>query len=600
MLKYADAIQRVFCRREAFALAQPSSVLLLGFGSSFLYQDGILCYLYRATIRILDVHGASATEKVIDLNRLGQAIWKFDTNVPRIELVHYQDDILTLTVYTNLTEQAQLVILNTENDIPDHARVRLVTNCPGCKFWVRNDSRYLYLGTRDGLGRDGHREWLLHGWDLTNHHQFEGLQLSELFGTDLGQTVSFQVHDGFFYAISNQSSAEVEEIDWTSYYHCYRFPLQDPSPEAAEPKQLWRRQHREGVINDSWTELSLQKDECTGNLLITECRREWKDGGSTQRRTYYRQPLIFPYTPGQVPDHLMLIHPGPPDAPHLPPAPGLSRLALPVGDPLVGLLDAKNKPLYEAAHQRIDRDCHHEYPNDEAMSQSKSFILAKTKHRAYISSCSAFLDLVIDDNADPQRQWTHQIRLRIGSRIQSSPLGPEGLLRRPLMDDADGNPIEDSENRFTSRGINIWPTASASVELLDLLNPFPGPKAHLYSKWAINGGVRAISDERSIVYMAKESSEVESAIVLVNFDSWIRFGGLTPMKTNNSSLETEDSTRKVVINERSEATGKGKNRATAIVEESDLEKDEEGDQSRPWFREEKAMHLNIGKGFQFI
>ena len=557
-----------------------------------------MCYIHKATIRILDVHGAGVTEKVVDIDCIGQVTSQSCMDVTHTELLHFQGGVLAFLVYnTDPVGQPYLIALNTEDDVPNAERVKLIISLPEPRFWVRNDSQYLFVGSHVGLGTHGHHEWVLRGYSLTNFQRFEDLQLPNLFGTDVGQTVNFQIYGGFMYAISNQSSAEIEEIDWTSYYHCYRFPVQDPSPSKLEPKQLWRRQHREGPINDSWTELSLCEDECTGILLILECRREWKNGGSAQRRTYYRQPLIFPYTPGQVPDHLMITPPLNTGSVTTPSA--VPPMALPIGDPLISLLDEKSKPLYEAAHKRIDRDYHCEY-SDATASTLQSFILAKTKHRAYKASCSAFLDLVIDDQVHPERRWTQQIRLRIGSRAQASPLDTNGLLHQPIMNDIGGAPIEDSENRFTDRGINIWPMANAPVELLDLLNPSPGARSHLAGQRTIGGGVRAISDERSIIYMAKEYSENESAIILVNFDPWIRFDGLTKLDMSASSLETMDTTRKVVLDERGRSFEKGKNRAIALPVADAPGPDEDVDRIRPWFREESAMHINIGKGFRFI
>src|SRR3712207_8711884 len=38
-------------------------------------------------------------------------------------------------------------------------------------------------------------------------------------------TLFRSIHDGYFYAVSNQSTHEVEEVDWTSFYYCIRIPL---------------------------------------------------------------------------------------------------------------------------------------------------------------------------------------------------------------------------------------------------------------------------------------------------------------------------------------------------------------------------------------
>ena len=119
------------------------------------------------------------------------------------------------------------------------------------------------------------------------------IQLRKFFGTDIGQTIAFEIIDGYFYAVSNQSTYEDEEIDWTSYYHCYRFPLRTEDHGILQHKRIWRRQHREGPINDCWTSISIHKHETTGIATIVEARREWVGGTSTHTRTFYVEPLTF-------------------------------------------------------------------------------------------------------------------------------------------------------------------------------------------------------------------------------------------------------------------------------------------------------------------
>jgi hypothetical protein len=46
------------------------------------------------------------------------------------------------------------------------------------------------------------------------------------------------------------TSFNLEEIDWTSYYYCIRFPVADPTA-VQTPKRIWRRRHIEGPINDT-------------------------------------------------------------------------------------------------------------------------------------------------------------------------------------------------------------------------------------------------------------------------------------------------------------------------------------------------------------
>jgi lysophospholipid acyltransferase (LPLAT)-like uncharacterized protein len=87
-----------------------------------------------------------------------------------------------------------------------------------------------------------------------------------------GSTVCFQIQGGDFIALSNQTSFEVKELDWTSFYNCVRIPLGKAEP-VLKQHVFWQRQHEEGPINDSWTEISLQKDQRTNDLLIVECRK---------------------------------------------------------------------------------------------------------------------------------------------------------------------------------------------------------------------------------------------------------------------------------------------------------------------------------------
>ena len=65
-----SAAYRVFSRREAFARNRPSCAVILGYGSSYLYRDGTICYFRDKVIRILDVHANSGIETVIDLDYL--------------------------------------------------------------------------------------------------------------------------------------------------------------------------------------------------------------------------------------------------------------------------------------------------------------------------------------------------------------------------------------------------------------------------------------------------------------------------------------------------------------------------------------------------
>lgn len=584
--------------------------MILGNGTSFVYRDGKLCYVDGRCIRILDLHQASDVEEVIDLDVIGQHIWKRPKALLRIELLHYQDGVLSLLYYTPSTDEhsfesetSWLVAINIERNVPLSQKIRLAVDPPNSKFWVRNDSRYLYVGSHDGIGEHRHHEWVLQGYSLTNGQLTKSLQLCNLFGTDLRQTVIFEIIDGYVYALSNQSSFEVEEIDWTSFYHCYRFPVTDPVQDRLDRTDIWRRQHREGPINDSWTDLGLHKDERTGLLQITECRREWKDGLSTQKRTYYSQPLVFPgETQASDRDSTSSV---------IAADDSLNGLATtrhaqyPFDDPLYKAASEDNKPLYSDPVPRIHRNFHEEYPTTDSPPQT--FILAKTKHRTSIPASNAYFDLVQDSytppptHPSPPRYWQQQIRLRIGSRSQSSPYDEiTGLLHERTLDPAD-NPIPGSEERFKDRGIRLWPPANAPVELLDLLNPAitPGSSSRLI------GEVTAVSDERSVVYMPGSlfrSDGVGRNIVLVNFDPEVRFSGLAPLTLEHDLVEDKI---EVVLSRKGEGAASGADLETRIPKQIFNEAGMYGQAQdiestpRSWWREERARHLDIARGYRF-
>lgn len=70
-MTYSSAVQRTYQRRKNFALAQPSSVVVLNRGSCLvLLLDGILFSVRGYTVRILDVYNAGTTENIIDTKNL--------------------------------------------------------------------------------------------------------------------------------------------------------------------------------------------------------------------------------------------------------------------------------------------------------------------------------------------------------------------------------------------------------------------------------------------------------------------------------------------------------------------------------------------------
>ncbi|PYI26517.1 hypothetical protein BP00DRAFT_355793 [Aspergillus indologenus CBS 114.80] len=623
---YRKALGRVFDIREAFATAQPYSASLLAYGSSFLYSGGALTYIYREEIRVLDVHGASCTEQVLNLHRVvSRIIPSCDPNdeTIHIRLMQYHDWNLAFTVEREDTEETWLIAVDMRPKLECHktGRLRFITRLPDTRrLFVRLNTRYIYWGTHSMLSADGHLQWVVECADLqTGRNTTRApLILDNFSGHDISQNVCFGVYDDHLYAVSTMIGHEAEEIDWTSYYVwlCVS-PTEETKQSTINFK--WRRQHREGPVNDTWSDLSLRVDEATKQLMILECRREWINSGSENIRTYYMQSLPSPAEIEQSKQErfaglLRRTRNAPP-----PPA------VLP-DEPLTRTLDSTNKPRYEPPQKRIRRHYHQEYPPGTDLAKRRDFILARTKYRTYNLSSSTFVDLVTDA-AGPQpshsinstttsgRIPTDQLRLRLTSRKRKSPIdsaGEEvepGLLYPPELDDQDSSsrpPIDHSEERFESLGVHMWPPDHAPAALTQLLSP---------TKRIASSEVRAAADERSLVYSvdAPDSGDGDQAILFINFDPLLRLPGLQRLDMTDGSVRA----MKRPAQEAAEPThpaGQGERVRVGDVAQMESTRHTSFGAKRtaaarmgmskggrgspvPSVREEGAMYLRLGRGF---
>lgn len=299
-------------------MGKPYSVVTLGYGTSFFYKDGFLCYLAGQRIRFLDVFNDCTREQVIDFTFVANKVESEAANgleLSNLDILDYNKEMLSLGfTYGHRTSVVSLETAEVSNE--GQMTMMVVPSGPKTTI-VRTDSRYVLAATYTGrvVVPNGHprHEWQIR-WAQRHHRgsrtRSEGrsespefstiLQLRNFFGVDIGQTVAFEIFDGYLYAVSNQSTFEVEEVDWTSYYHCWRINLELAIKKSwlhtqypISHKRVWRRQHREGVINDNWTDLSLHKDEKTGIVTIVEARKEYLGMSSDAVRTFYTQPLLF-------------------------------------------------------------------------------------------------------------------------------------------------------------------------------------------------------------------------------------------------------------------------------------------------------------------
>ncbi|KAF7133954.1 hypothetical protein CNMCM5793_005480 [Aspergillus hiratsukae] len=584
---YRRAVGRLFDIKEAFATAQPYSASVLAYGSAFLYSQGSLCYIYNNEIRALNVHGVGQVEQVLNVHKVvSRAIPSCNParNTIQISLLHYRDGILAFLVEIGEVRHAWLLAVDMRRRTDCRTgRLRLRTPLQSTRrLFVRHNRSYLYYGTQSALSHYGYPQWAVHCVDLaTGQHTTEKpVELHNFVGNEIGQTVCFEVHQDHLYAVSTLVDFEEEEVDWTSLYMWICLPPRGDTGSVT-PSTEWRRQHREGPINDTWSDLSLREDEATNQLMVLECRREWRNGGSDNCRTYYMQPL-----------------PSPAEISRKRPAnnqPCSSIAAELPDEPLTKTLDSSNKAIYERPRKRLRRHYHPEYPLDDHDSndhdtpyQRRDFILAKTKFRTYNLSASTFVDLVNDPHPSPGGSLVphDRLRLRTVSRKRKSPFDEtNNTLHKPEFTDDDGKPLEHSEERFTSRGIHMWPPDNAPPELTQLLCP-----SHRIGK------IQAVADERSIVYSVDQEGLCgNQAIILINFDPVIRHPGLKRLNTESDSKGVG-------------SWGPNGNHATGIRPPRQQERTmplqtpvsvstTRTNQAVPSVREEPAMYLSINHGY---
>jgi hypothetical protein len=506
----------------------------VGNGNEFLYSKETLCILLGYKIRVLDVYGLSEPLE-IDLSNLIPGIKDASSSLesipePRISLLSFNEGVLVI----HLERQARsskddLYVLKTNHDQPNDSRLMGPIELDSShNIFARNTAQWLYYGTYSGEGGSRHREWLIFGVRLDDPRNqqpfFHPLQLEEFYGTDVGSTIAFEIHDGYFYAVSNQTSFEVEEIDWTSFYICLRFPLDEPKRGKLEVnKKVYRRQHIEGPIHDSWTDLSLQFDERTNKPMIIESRREWQRSSSKQVRSFYISDFKWKLealnseagTPTSEPD-------------------------LPEDDIYTGVLDSSNRPNYAPEQERFNWNVHPEFAPD--CHTTRSFILARTKFRAYNYSCSTFLDLVEDDRCCAASSTASCLRIRVGSRRMAPLDWAQSNASSSTASSSSASPPSPPSNDVAYRNspIRLWPARSelcpCSQRLHRIMNP-PLPSGPI----AYTRSIIGICDGRCLVYMIRSGRSYSpgdtapGVIVVLNFSR-----GPLPLVADIDGAESHD------------------------------------------------------------
>ena len=288
------------------------------------YSGGILCYIYHDSVRILDVHGASETEDVIDLKALVAELSGHHpgsgTNIGYI--LSYQNGILRVALDLRPAYEcpSDVMIDVRRNFVSTLSRIRMINRAKATTQAV-TDGRYLVRALChhriDGYDDDLAREALrctLKCYDLSNPEKAASIiALGEFLK---GYPCLFRLFGGWFYAICREEGFSKSEPDGARrlYYSYCRFPIDDfrpagpwkpgdllthspytPLPARLEAVRLFRGVAKD-VREQGWHDLV--QDERTGEVFIVET-----GGGltpTTGTSGYRYRQIIFPDPPAHT------------------------------------------------------------------------------------------------------------------------------------------------------------------------------------------------------------------------------------------------------------------------------------------------------------
>jgi hypothetical protein len=481
-------------RREAFATAEPYSVAILGYGIMNCYDEGVLSYTVENHIRVLNVHQSSQTEYVLDVCGLASH-FRHSTGCLKglnLEVHCCRNDIISLTFQKTYQRHAKLYSICLQTGRLLHEEMLRDTE----GLFVRHNKEVVFWGTRSNYGSRGNKQWSLSGYSFQEERPIGKWYLEEEAGHEIGSNVCFEVYGEHFFSVFNYTAYRSLDIDWISTYVCSRVPLKSSdfkdssSTEEAEKIFIWRRQHREGPIDDRWTVLKSYIDEETGRVNISEVRREWLRGASENQRTCYNTELIYPE---RLPDDENTIVDD--DSAKEPQSPGSDTS----DDSMEDLeIPEDLRPLPRSAQNF--------HVGDNGYWTAKQYTFQATKIRAYNASANTFLDLV-DDPISEGWKRTQRLRLRVCSR-KLGKKSPNDIEKHRKTNE------EECSDPYVYEPVQMWPPESPEYdEIVNLMNP---P--------SFQGTVEGVSDNRSLIYATKGTGN-QAAIVLVNFDPKINLHG---------------------------------------------------------------------------
>ncbi|KAB5577684.1 hypothetical protein GE09DRAFT_1086942 [Coniochaeta sp. 2T2.1] len=496
---YARGLRRLIKRREAISSASPFLTAVVAFAESWSYENGVLCHIRERQLRLLDVHYSADKEIVVDIRKL------LDEAIPeskgsrkyKFQLL-YQAHGIVSCLYTHARPHPAhwLVVFSpTEGKILTTRRLDSVY-----KIFARSNSDFLYYGVQSDIGDDGFRRWVLEGFDMRQATWFEdSLNLPDTVGSDIDSTICFEIIDGYFCVLTNNTSFELDKIGYTP-----------------TKRNLFRRQHSEGPIDDRWTFMKIFCDELSGELKILESRKEWLAGNSTATRTYYIKTLHMTER-----SEARRSFSGSDEEEWEDQYAENDRLAQ-----YLGTASKSNKG------RAPSRDPGEVHVGDDGAT-SVMFTLSKCFIRSYHPSSHTFMDLVDDPHkSDPCGQ---RIRIRAGARLPRARSGQAGrslVVGNLEQDHMQTQTQEQLDNQYEQSGVVYWPPEGRSRALdylHNVLNP-PGFAGNVQGTW----------DTRSLIYATGgEGNGGVKALVLVSFDPSIYLRGSRSFK-HSASVGEDD------------------------------------------------------------
>ena len=538
-------------RKESVALARPYSVALLAHGSmryDMMYSDGILCYTLQGLIRILDVHGASETEAVIDISKL---MAKLPAYVPNTDIDNsgqifsHQNGILTMRLGPGLVDgggNLLMVVIDVRRDFvatPERLSRKIMIlrePLPWLPQHVITDGRYLVCVDIPRVVS----EWTLKCYDLSKMGASDTNAPTSIIALNeflpRGDECRFRLLDGLLYVICDDQDVEFDrerhDHERKLYYNCCRFPINCPITEKPEdflddqytplPAGLEAFAFYRGHGHYFWKQscYDLVKDEQTGELFIVESPSFI---GPPESDTPYRR-LNFPKSPEHT----------------------------------VRSWETKISEIV----QIVDVD-DYKYDNSQ-------FGKLTQETRIYVQPSQCILDISYEDLKDPEEGSDEDHKQRLLHLYACS----------------------------TKRGIWRFPTPSAPPELREFLTK---PRGVF--------GIYAKADERSLIVILVDlesddgTGMTDCQLVLVNFDSGINFPGLKDLASDNLS-------DKVFKNGEIDVTSAilSENVRQSQVELLHLNEKAGGKAEAPdackaqadsWFSTSPALHTIIRQGFRF-